>query len=82
MASILDADLLPQEGQQIEGETTHVVINGWTVISFWDRTVDSRGNSNSAFVIYGKFSFSEAVEISKQAFPEIWNRFTFTLVER
>lgn len=49
----------------------------WTLIAFWDRTVDGRPGSNSAFMVEGTVSFEEAVAHSRAAFPSIWSRFTF-----
>ncbi len=50
---------------------------GYTVLSFWDRSVDSRGNSSSTFLIPGTHDFDDAVEIAQIQFPEIWKRYPF-----
>lgn len=51
----------------------------WTLISFWDRSVDGRGGSNSAFMLEGILSFEEATDHSKREFPEVWERFNFNV---
>jgi hypothetical protein len=78
----LDTGLLPPKLPEVEGRATFVHLNGWTIISFWDRSVDTRGKCNSAFVMRGIYSFEDAIEKAKAAFPQIWKRFTFEVVER
>ncbi len=46
---------------------------GWTFLSFWDRSGDSRPNSNSTFLFEGEYSFEEAVELAKEIFPTRWS---------
>lgn len=75
--SILDAGFLPEVCSQIEGLGTLVHFPKWTVLSFWDRSVDKRPGCNSAFVLYGHWTFSESLEISKVKFPWVWSRFNF-----
>jgi hypothetical protein len=53
----------------------------WTALSFWDRSGDKRGNSNSTFIAYGDHDFDAMVAIAKEHFPTIWERFTFEVVE-
>lgn len=77
----LDGSLLPPRQPEAEGRATHVHVNGWTIISFWDRSGDSRGKSNSAFIARGLLTFEEIVGISRQMFPQIWQRFTFQVVD-
>lgn len=56
-------------------------LGGWTAISFWDRTADKRGACNSNFVVDENLNFEEMVERSKAAFPKVWARFPFPIVE-
>lgn len=79
---VLDSGFLPPNQPEIQGVATHVHINDWTVIAFWDRTVDSRGKSNSAFIMRGEHTFDEAVAIAKTEFPQVWGRFKFQVVNR
>lgn len=55
---------------------------GWTLLSFWDRSGDSRPASNSTFILQGNLSFEEAVEASKAAFPQRWSLITFAITEQ
>jgi hypothetical protein len=74
----LDAGLLPP-GSQKEGQATLVHLNGWTILAFWDRSIDSRSGSNSAFVFQGLMTFTEVCEQARLRFPEIWKRFNYTI---
>jgi|GEM_PF-2929743 len=75
--TILDGGLLPVGVQEIEGAASLIYIGGWTVITFWDRSVDKRGGCNSAFVIPSKLSFDDAIALSKVRFKWVWKRFKF-----
>lgn len=77
-ASSLDGCFLPP-GQQVEGKASlwSVDDGAWTILAFWDRSGDSRGNSNSAFVIRDDLGLRAAIEIARESFPEIWDRMNF-----
>jgi len=83
----LDAKLAPgyigpyQSGPQIEGRAKVHHKNGWTAVAFWDRSVDSRGGSNSVFIVKGTLDFDSAVEQARAAFPKVWGRFKFPVIE-
>lgn len=70
-------------GSQTNGPAQLVYLNGanrtWTVIAFWDNTVDQRGASNSAFALEGVLTFEQAVRQAQKLFPTIWARFPFTV---
>lgn len=66
---------------QVVYMTLHQYRGPWTLVSFWDRSVDSRPGSNSAFLLEGAYSFTAALERSKLTFPSIWKRFTFQVTE-
>jgi len=76
-STALDSGFLPVGDSQEEGVATLCHLNGWTILAFWDRSVDSRPGANSAFVIRGEWSFGEARDKAKAAFPSIWQRFKF-----
>lgn len=50
---------------------------GWTALSFWDRSVDPRPGSNSTFIVEGIHDFVAMERITRELFPEVWNRLTF-----
>lgn len=68
-------------GPQIEGQAVLHHLNGWTAIGFWDRTIDTRPNSNSAYMAEGTFTFDEMVEMAKTRFAERWNKMRFKVVQ-
>ena len=71
---ILDTGLL--EGVPMtEGLATISIIRGWTVVSFWDNSVDKRGKSNAAFIYPKSMTFEEMIEISREQLPWFWARF-------
>lgn len=78
---ILDCGLLPQRAPEVQGKGYLSHINGWTVLTFWDRSCDSRQRSNSAFLCPGQWNFEEMVTGAKTDFPDVWNRFTFTVLD-
>ncbi len=56
--------------------------DGWTALAFWDRTGDSRGNSNSTFLFDATLTFEEALAAARENFPALFERFTFDIVAR
>lgn len=68
-----DGTLCPENGQAQGAAVLHQK-NGWTAISFWDRTGDSRGNSNSNFFVEGTYSFDEMCKLAQDAYPALWKR--------
>lgn len=53
----------------------------WTCISFWDRTVDKRGNSSSNFFADSHLSFADMLTDAREHWPHIFRRFPFDVVE-
>lgn len=43
--------------------------NGWTMLSCWDRSVDSRPGSNANFMIEGKHDFETMLALVAETFP-------------
>lgn len=70
---------------EIEGEAALHYVDGWTILAFWDRSVDTRGACNSNFVARGKFDFHQMVSIAEHKFPKVIERvlskYTLKLVE-
>lgn len=77
---ILDSGLLPQVGSQTQCVVHRSVINGWTVLTFWDRSGDSRGSSNSSFILQGEHATEAGLAFARELFPTVFARFTFPLV--
>lgn len=66
-------------GPENEGEALLHHKDGWTALSFWDRSVDTRGACNSTYIAEGVFTFEQMVEMAKARFAERWNRMRFAV---
>ncbi len=71
----LDGYFCPK-GKQVEGKAKITFQEGWTVMAFWDRSADQRGNSHSTYVANGRRSFDEMCQLAVKHFPRIWKRST------
>lgn len=70
---------------QVEGEAVlwvRMVPDPWTVLTFWDRSVDTRGNCCASFLLKGALDFATALETAREAFPQVFSRFKFGIVPR
>lgn len=70
----LDSGYAPADSKQIEFRCKLTQKNGWTIIAFWDRTVDHRGQSNAAFVAEGLHTFDSIMELAEAKFPELFRK--------
>jgi hypothetical protein len=77
---ICDGGLLG-EGDQVEGSAVWSYVGGYSIVSFWDRSVDKRGGSSSSFLVPGMHSLSEVLVAAGFAFPDIFERFKFEIGE-
>lgn len=77
----IDCNFAPDNlGCQIEGKATLTHdATGQTIVAFWDRSGDPRGNSNSAFVAEGKHTFEAVMEEARKQFPHVFDRILFTI---
>jgi hypothetical protein len=75
----IDGGLCPK-GPEIEGRALIHHKDGWTAMSFWDRSVDHRGKCNSSFLAEGTFTFEEMLAIAREKFPRVVGRFKFEIV--
>jgi exo-beta-1,3-glucanase (GH17 family) len=48
---------------------------GWTAIAAWDRSVDTRPNSNIVWLIPGEWTFDQALRRIQATMPERWSLF-------
>jgi hypothetical protein len=68
-----------REGPQNEGEALIHYRDGWTALSFWDRSVDHRSGCNSTFMVKNIYTFEQMVELSKAHFKAKWESFSFKI---
>lgn len=69
------------DGYQPEGRALLHHKDGWTALSFWDRSGDERTNSNSNFFVRGTYTFDEMLALSKEQFYGIFARMKFPITE-
>lgn len=62
---------------ELEGVARIHFKNGWTALSFWDRTIDKRYASSSTYLAEGTFTFEEIAALAKERFPERWGKMAF-----
>ncbi len=60
-----------------EGEALIHHKDGWTALSLWDFSVDTRPGSSSTYIAKGTFTFEEMVELAKTRFTVRWNKMGF-----
>lgn len=70
-----------EHGREIEGEALVHHKDGWTALSFWDRSIDPRPASNSTYFARGALTFAEIVELAKQHYPRRWACMKFEVRE-
>lgn len=78
----IDTGLLDKKAPQRQGEGVLVQKDGWTALSFWDRSVDGRSGSNSAFILNGTATFDEMLALANDYFPKVVGRFDFPITMR
>lgn len=66
---------------QIEGEAALHHKDGWTALSFADRSVDARPGSHSTFVFKDVLDFEDALAAAREHYPEVFRRFKFEVRE-
>jgi len=74
---VLWRDHWTQRGPMREGEALLHHKDGWTALSLWDSSVDTRPGSSSTYISKGTFTFEEMVALAKKRFSERWNRMKF-----
>lgn len=81
MASIpwknIDGGLCP--GSRKEGIAKIHHCEGWTALAFWDYSIDQRAGSNSVFLAEGTHNFDKMINLTKERFPNIIERFHFKI---
>lgn len=69
------------DDSEIEGRAVLHNMEGWTILSFWDRSADHRLGSHSTYFLKGTYGFDEAVKTAREAYPAIWSRYGFTVTK-
>lgn len=71
----LDGGFTPSGDKEGVVKITHK--DDWTILSFLDRSIDTRRGSHSTFLMEGIHNESKAIEIAKRYYPEIFSRYKF-----
>lgn len=79
--SILDGGLIDWSSNSANGRAVVNHINGWTILSFPDRSGDGRPMSNSNFLCRGHWDFKAMITDAKTNFPTLFERFNFEIVD-
>jgi len=62
------------EYEQEQGAACLRMRDGWTALSWWDRSGDMRPGSNTTLAAEGAFTFKQMLEILQMKFPHIHER--------
>jgi hypothetical protein len=62
---------------QRQGSATFIRLTDFTLLTFWDRSVDRRLGSFSAFAVPGDLDYSSTRSQALAAWPMVWARFSF-----
>lgn len=79
--SSVDGDYYVPNNDQVQGPARIIHLFGWTLLGFWDRSIDDRFGSKSIFLAKGDFNFVEMVNLAQERFPSVWARLTFEVTE-
>jgi hypothetical protein len=72
----VDSGFCPQNNGQRQGEYLLIHINGWTILAWWDRTVDTRPGSHSTFLKHGTWTAEEMLHWAWELHSEVMLRQT------
>jgi hypothetical protein len=64
-----------RDKREKHGVARTVLVQGCTVVQWWDSSGDSRPGSNSSFVVRGVHTFDEVMRAAREQHPEIIARF-------
>lgn len=70
----LDGGYWPKDKGQPQSVGALSYENNWSILSCWDRSIDSRYGSHSTFIIEGTHTFDEILVAIKKHFPQVMAR--------
>lgn len=53
--------------------------DGWTALSWWDRSVDNRYGCNASVIAKGTFTVKEMLALGREHFPSVFQRFAYEI---
>ena len=57
-------------------------LNGWTLVTWADRSVDSRHGSHSTFIVEADVTPDRLIEMAREQWPQVFSRPGFPLVRQ
>lgn len=79
----IDGDLQPfaRNGYVVpNGAARFTQEHGWSALSWWDNSIDTRPGSHSTFVVEGAYSAEEVLAMARVRFPWVFSRFQYEIV--
>jgi hypothetical protein len=70
-------NLAPRDGRKLhqpQGQARYYQRDGWSVVDWWDRSVDHRGDSHSSFLARGDWTAAELLAAGAIRWPDVWAR--------
>lgn len=59
---------------KIDGQFVTENLDGWTAVSFWDRSGDSRPNSSTTFLINAIIGGDDLLKLARRQWPDLFKR--------
>lgn len=54
--------------------------HGWSALSWWDNSIDTRPGSHSTFIVHGTYLAEEVLAMARARFPWVFARFQYQVV--
>jgi len=70
----VDGDPYRRSCPEVEGEALLTHIDGWTILGWWDRSVDHRSACNSNIIARGTWNFATMLVIGETQMPHVMKR--------
>lgn len=76
-ATMLDGGgFTPPMGEE-NGKARLTHVDGWTVLSFWDNSMDKRPGSHATFAVDDTVDFETMLQLAREAYPAVFGRMQF-----
>ncbi len=69
-----DSRLVGDLPRGAEGQAHLFHMNGWTYVTFWNKSYDSRNGNHSDFFTQGIWDFDTMCRIARQEYPMLWKK--------
>lgn len=76
-ATELDGGFTPPMSEEKNGKARLTHVDGWTVLSFWDNSMDKRPGSHATFAVDDTVDFETILQLAREAYPAVFGRMQF-----